>query len=864
MANPLNDFGLKIFLDRYAQKDTTKATLAVDDLVVVCVNQKTRQREVGNVVALLDNPGNKPKVVIRLLDGSEVTQDWDDVDKPTETTPEQTMARTARGTAAVEVEDKRGEWEEKFKWLLDEWRFVPGGRILASAGTDQRLSLFNCYVIGSPKDSRSGILHTLGEMTEIMSRGGGVGVNLSSLRPRYAYVKGVNGRSSGSVSWGGLFSFTTGLIEQGGSRRGALMLIVNDWHPDVLDFIDSKREAGKITNANISVGISDKFMDAVFADADWNLVFPDTTSPLYAERWTGDLDAWVKAGGPVVTYKTVKARAVWSKIIESAWASAEPGVFFLERYNKEANSAYFSPIVACNPCAEQGLPPNGCCNLGALNLAKFVDNKTVLWDDLAKAVTYAVRFLDNIVDVNEYFMDAIRDQQLGERRVGLGIMGLAEMMLRLEIRYGSDAGNKFVADLSKFIATTAYGASSDNAAEKGSFPQFDSKKIMTSGFMKRLPAELRAKIKQQGLRNVTLLTVAPTGTTGTMVDTSTGIEPYYSWTYWRKSRLGMSEIEVDIVRDWRAANPGVTELPDHFVTAMDLTPEQHVGVQAAMQTWIDSSISKTCNVPNEYTVEQTRELYELMYRLGCKGGTIYRDGSRDEQVLMLKAEPVAAVAAQAPDIDAEARKLGYVKIEDAATNPDVIAKILASVGVQAQPDLVSRRRKDKVMQSINCKQQTHLGSCYTDVTYDRNNDPLEIFVRSGKAGSDVASLAEGLGRLASTLLTMPSPVPPMERLRDIAGHLEGIGGSDSVGFGRAQIKSMPDAVGKSLSIIADELDTRKGKVTAAEPEEKVDESKPVRKSKKAAADICPSCGGATYIREEGCKHCTSCGHSACG
>jgi ribonucleoside-diphosphate reductase alpha chain len=298
---------------------------------------------------------------------------------------------------------------------------------------------------------------------------------------------------------------------------------------------------------------------------------------------------------------------------------------------------------------------------------------------------------------------------------------------------------------------------------------------------------------------------------------------------------------------------------------MELSPEEHVVMQGALQRWIDSALSKTCNAPNNYTVDDVQKLYELMYKLGCKGGTIYRDGSRDEQVLMTKAEPVAAVAAQAPDIDAEARKLGYVKIEDAATNPDVIAKILASVGVQAQPDLVSRRRKDKVMQSINCKQQTHLGSCYTDVTYDRNNDPLEIFVRSGKAGSDVASLAEGLGRLASTLLTMPSPVPPMERLRDIAGHLEGIGGSDSVGFGRAQIKSMPDAVGKSLSIIADELDTRKGKVTAAaEPEEKVDESKPVRKSKKAAADICPSCGGATYIREEGCKHCTSCGHSACG
>lgn len=1651
MANPLNDFGLKIFLDRYAQKDTTKATLAVDDLVVVCVNQKTRQREVGNVVELLDNPGNKPRVRIKLLDGSEVTQDWDDVDKPTETTPEQTMARTARGIAGQESEEKRAEWEEKFKWLLDEWRFVPGGRILAAAGTEQALTFFNCYVLPSPKDSRTGIVETLSSMMEIMSRGGGVGINLSSLRPRHNYVKGVNGRSSGSISWGGLYSFVTGLIEQGGcfapytriltdrgnipvleivegmergekyqawthkgwraitdrfrngrktvyrlttdqgytlditgehkvmtmdgsgtfglvkldklsagdsvmilrgsvpndipyaqlvtdvpkdvqgqdvrlpaeldedlayvlgyyvgngsianpsaraphtvtfavphnrpetlrqltetlerlfgrhvshtdgdgaltrvavcsrqlvryfdtngltkagsidarapeqvfrsrrsvieafvggwfaadgcnrgakggfgidtvsyqgamdvqkllqmlgvvsriatqtretegwntiyrvvvsgsymcsemakwlgdytdkvndlplpvknhaytwpvnfngvykssftpkfnrvmppwngttsqaaiahvrdnvellteeqaehfqymdncvhdtitsieklgvmdtydltvdevhcmsgdgiyvsnSRRGALMLILNLDHPDVLDFIDAKREAGKITNANISVAIPDAFMDAVASDGEWNLVFPDTTHAAYDAEWNGDLKAWRAKGYPVVTHKTVKARELWTKIATSAWASAEPGILFIDRVNQLSNSHYFSPLICTNPCfpgdtrvhtsrglvkaselyasqenlnlvsdsrfgnaetlvpstpvfltaksaqlhkittvegyevratedhrfmttegwkhlkdlcegdkihivnrgthihstdeegdaalgrilgwlvgdgfmhaasgvvlsfygdkrdlvpafqqdvhtvigadlspvtghetelrlastrlaskvagfgitstedkvqvpelvfsgstatqrgflqalfssdgtvadsengtrsvrlsaskleflrdvqllllnfgvyskiykdrheagyrklpdgngglssyfcqathdlvvskadirtfyeavgflpgsskqkqlrllvgcytfyksnflarvesvlpdgvedvydvteplnhsvvingfvshncGEQPLPAWGICNLGAINLGVHVDdNGKVKWDELKQTVRYAVRFLDNVIDATPYFIDENKKQQQNERRVGLGIMGLAEMLVKCGVRYGSKAGVAFVDELGKFIATEAYTASSDYAAEKGAFPAFDADKLLDSGFMKGMPKSVRSLIKKQGLRNVTLLTVAPTGTTGTMVDTSTGVEPYFSWTYWRKSRLGMNEIEVDIVKDWRKANPDAKDLPDYFVTAMELSPEEHVVMQGALQRWIDSALSKTCNAPNNYTVENVQDLYELMYKLGCKGGTIYRDGSRDEQVLMLKAEPAAAEPAPALDIDAEARKLGYIKPEDVLGDANLIAKVLATAGVQVQPEPVSRRRKDKVMQSINCKQQTHLGSCYTDVTYDRNNDPLEIFVRSGKAGSDVASLAEGLGRLASTLLTMPSPVPPMERLRDIAGHLEGIGGSDSVGFGRAQIKSMPDAVGKSLLIIADELDVRKGKVTAAEPEEKVDESKPVRKSKKAAADICPSCGGATYIREEGCKHCTSCGHSACG
>ena len=227
---------------------------------------------------------------------------------------------------------------------------MPAGRILTAAGTDQQLTYYNCYVVPSPRDSRGGIINTLHQMTEIMSRGGGVGINVSSLRPRQAYVKGVNGRSSGAVSWGALYSFVTGLIEQGGSRRGALMLILNDWHPDIFDFINSKREAGKITNANISVGVSDKMMEAVKADADWELVFPDTSAPDYDEKWDGDLDSWVAAGNPVVHYRTVKAREVWNAIIESAWASAEPGVFFNERYNKMSNSGYFAPIICTNPC----------------------------------------------------------------------------------------------------------------------------------------------------------------------------------------------------------------------------------------------------------------------------------------------------------------------------------------------------------------------------------------------------------------------------------------------------------------------------------------------------------------------------------
>jgi ribonucleoside-diphosphate reductase alpha chain len=270
----------------------------------------------------------------------------EDVDKPLEIEPAQMLARVAKGIASIEMQEVRTKWEAEFNWLLEDWKFVPGGRILTGAGTDQNLTYFNCYVIPSPKDSRGGIIASLGQMTEIMSRGGGVGMNISSLRPRHSYVKGVNGRSSGSVSWGGLFSFVTGLIEQGGSRRGALMLILNVWHPDIIDFINSKREMGKITNANISVGITDDFMEAVRKDADWQTCFPDTSDPAYNAEWDGDIAKWKANGHKVVVYQTQKAKKIWDAIVESAWASAEPGVFFIDRYNKMSNSWYYPPSRA--------------------------------------------------------------------------------------------------------------------------------------------------------------------------------------------------------------------------------------------------------------------------------------------------------------------------------------------------------------------------------------------------------------------------------------------------------------------------------------------------------------------------------------
>jgi len=861
--NQLSELGQKIFLDRYAMKDMSKRTLSTDDMVIVCVDAKTGQREIGVVSAMDETaPSGTGRVTVELRDGTKIECLSEHVAKPVETEPEQMMERVARGIAAVEGE-RADEWYQNFRWLLNGWKFVPAGRILTAAGTDQQLTFYNCYVVPSPKDSRKGIVETLSQMMEIMSRGGGVGINVSSLRPRHSYVKGVNGRSSGSVSWGALYSFVTGLIEQGGSRRGALMLILNCWHPDVIEFISSKREMGKITNANISVGISDTFMDAVHANADWDLVFPDTSDPEYGQFWDGNLDKWLAAGKRVIVHKTVKARAIWDSIIESAWASAEPGVFFIERANKMSNSWYYDAgYLGCtNPCGEQPLPGFGVCNLGAINLSKFVSEGDVAWDDLGKAVRYSVRFLDNVIDATPYFFDENYAQQKAERRVGLNTMGLAEMLIRLGIRYGSEESVQFIDRLYRFISGEAYHASSEIASEKGPFPMFDAERFLQSGYMEGMPEDVREDVREKGVRNVTLLTQAPNGTIGTMVGTSTGIEPFYFWNYFRKSRLGKHEERVRVLEEWQLAHPG-EPVPGYFVTAMDLAPEEHVKVQAAIQRWVDSSISKTCNLPESYKLEQTREIYELLYRSGCKGGTVYRDGSRDVQVLNLKEEDRKAI--EPPS-----------KITNIAALPELSGQGTAVEGASSselvqsdagwQPKVRPRPYKRR---GYTVSKATPSGTAHITMNEDEEGHPFEVFLEIGKAGSDIKAMAEAMGRLMSLILRMASPVSPLERVREIVKQISGIGGARSYGFGKRRVLSLPDAVGQALA--ENYLNISQGTEADGQGAEMgVDESAdgaPAHKAAMAAAgslDLCPSCGDSAFVRIEGCQTCYACGYSEC-
>ncbi|USL41822.1 vitamin B12-dependent ribonucleotide reductase [Priestia megaterium] len=417
-----------------------------------------------------------------------------------------------------------------------------------------------------------------------------------------------------------------------------------------------------LTGANISVCLTKDFMDAVENDGEYELRFPDVESyskeemANYNENWheVGDVREWAKQGNKVRTYRTIRAKELWNLINICATYSAEPGIFFFDNANDMTNAqAYGQHVVATNPCGEQPLAPFSVCNLAAVNLAQMADKetKTVNFEKLRQTVETGVRMQDNVIDATPYFLEENQKQALGERRVGLGVMGLHDLLIYCETEYGSDKGNELVDKVFETIATTAYRASVELGKEKGSFPflvgETDAETaslreaFTNTGFMKKMPEDIRENIKEHGIRNSHLLTVAPTGSTGTMVGVSTGLEPYFSFSYFRSGRLGkFIEVKADIVQEYLDQHPEAdpNNLPEWFISAMELAPQAHADVQCVIQRWIDSSISKTVNAPRGYTVEQVQKVYERLYKGGAKGGTVYVDGSRDAQVLTLKAE----------------------------------------------------------------------------------------------------------------------------------------------------------------------------------------------------------------------------------
>lgn len=739
-----------VMIDRYSFKDTEKKTLKVGDFVVLTVKEdpKFPARGLGFITAL-DEKNGKADIWIEkdyrsAIDNPEeqergiVTRPIEVLEKPLEVFYEQIAKRNATGLASVETtEARRQESFDQFYDQLSKLNFIPAGRVLYGAGSDTEVTFFNCYVMPFVADSREGISDHRKQVMEIMSRGGGVGTNGSTLRPRNTLARGVNGKSSGSVSWLDDIAKLTHLVEQGGSRRGAQMIMLADWHPDICEFIISKMQNPRIlrylmehtedemikklaneklkfkpltaqeeamyqgiinyrtipglggfneaimkdadtklrdggtysvhnaeflTGANISVTLTDDFMKAVEQNADYDLRFPAVEKysskemATYNEEWhkVGDVREWERQGFAVRVYRTIKARALWDLINICATYAAEPGIFFIDNANNETNAkAYGQQVVATNPCGEQPLAPYSVCNLAAVNLAEVADKetKTVDHEKLQEIVRVGVRMQDNVIDATPYFLAENKVQALGERRVGLGVMGLADLLIYCEKEYGSPEGNDLVEKVFETIATSAYRESIELAKEKGSFPFLIGKTdeetqalrhaFINTGFMKKMPEDIREAILEHGIRNSHLLTVAPTGSTGTMVGVSTGLEPYFSFSYYRSGRLGkFIEVKAEIVEEYLARNPEADpeNLPHWFISSMALAPEAHADVQCIIQRWIDSSISKTVNAPKGYTVKQVESVYERLYKGGAKGGTVYVDGSRDSQVLTLKAE----------------------------------------------------------------------------------------------------------------------------------------------------------------------------------------------------------------------------------
>ncbi|MFD2133526.1 vitamin B12-dependent ribonucleotide reductase [Pseudogracilibacillus auburnensis] len=739
-----------VMLDRYAFKDTEKKTLKQDDFVVLTVkpDPKFPARGFGFVESIdWENKQARIKVAEEfrsvLEDEKEietgiVKRDLDVIDKPLEIFYEQIAMRNATGLSSVEsTVAKKKESFKKFTKELAELNFIPAGRVLYGAGSETDVTYFNCYVMPYIQDSREGISDHRKQVMEIMSRGGGVGTNGSTLRPRNTLARGVNGKSSGSVSWLDDIAKLTHLVEQGGSRRGAQMIMLADWHPDIIEFIISKmqnprilrylientedeqikqlaheklkftpltetekdlyqgiinyknmpglggftkeaiREAEEklktggtysvhnsefLTGANISVCLTKEFMEAVEQNDEYALRFPNVENysseemKMYNEEWhqIGDVREWEKRGFDVRTYRRIKAKELWDLINICATYSAEPGIFFIDNANDMTNAkAYGDQVVATNPCGEQPLAPYSVCNLAAINLAQMAnkETKTVNFDKLIETVKVGVRMQDNVIDATPYFLEDNKKQALGERRVGLGVMGLHDLLIYCETQYGSKEGNELVDKIFETIATTAYRASIEIAKEKGSFPYLIGKTeeetralreaFINTGYMKQMPFDIKEDIIKYGIRNSHLLTVAPTGSTGTMVGVSTGLEPYFSFSYYRSGRLGkFIEVKAKIVQEYLDAHPDqdADNLPDWFITAMELSPEAHADTQCVIQRWIDSSISKTVNAPRGYTVSQVESVYQRLYKGGAKGGTVYVDGSRDSQVLTLKAE----------------------------------------------------------------------------------------------------------------------------------------------------------------------------------------------------------------------------------
>jgi ribonucleoside-diphosphate reductase alpha chain len=800
-----------------------------------------------------------------------------------EPTPPLMWDRVAREIASVEPDDSlREHWRREFRWLLDGFRFLPGGRIMHGAGNPSKITLLNCYFCAIRGDSIEAIYDAAYRAARTYSRGGGVGIDITPLRPRGAPVHNAARTSTGAVSFMELFSLTTGLIGQEG-RRGALMITIADHHPDVLDFCRIKRDLTSVRYANISVRLSDPFMRAVERDEPWTLWFE----------------------GPEVgrIERTIRARDLWKELVEGARDWAEPGCLFWDRVVGWGTSNYGGMTPqGTNPCSEIPLEDGGACDLGSLNLSRFVldpftPQARIDFDSLRRAVRAGVRFLDNVLTYNEGKHPLPEQEEAARRgrRIGLGITGLGDALIMLGLRYDSDEAIRTAGELQELIKLEAYRASVELAREKGPFPAFDPEKHLSQAFFSTFPDHLLQEIRRHGLRNVSLLTIPPVGSGSALAGCTNGLEPIFALYYVRRSEslsreyytvlhplvaeyARMHGLDLKGLQDTSDPHGYLkSKLPAHFVTAHEIDPIKRVDMQAALQRHIDQSISSTVNLPREATAETVERVYFHAWKAGLKGISVYREGSR-EGVLLTPEEARRRhqLVALADRVDSLARAAIPDLPTDGAAGPEqrieatvrALADALEAVRKQApeQLELISNdasllRDRPRVLSGPTYRVPTQFGTLFVTIT-ERDGEPYEVFVRLGKGGSDTEAFAEAVGRLSSVILRMKGPGSGSRRLLELVYHqLEGIGGRTSYGFGPNRIRSVPDAIAAGLRAYLQDrglLHNGNGHAEETAPQA----HPPTTSTRSRGADICPRCHEMTLVVDEGCARCV-CGYKEC-
>ncbi len=807
--------------------------------------------------------------------------------QPVETV-EGTFWRVAYHVASAEEEWDAPVLERAIEYysMLTSKRFFPNSPTFTGAGTPLG-QLAACFVLPISDDMGRdgvGIFQTLRDAALIQQTGGGNGFSFSRLRPQKSLVNTSAGQATGPVGFLRVYDHAFGEIAQGGSRRGANMGVLRVDHPDIETFITSKTNENAITNFNISVGITDAFMQAVREDAMWDLRFPDVQHPKY-KTFSGTFEEAEKAGIPMKVHRTVRARDLFNKIVTQAHHNGEPGVLFLDAANRSNPVPHLYSLEATNPCGEQWLGPHENCCLGSINLAQhFGEAGTVDWDKLRETTVSATRFLDDVVQKNAYVpaVPQLQKAAFNARRIGLGIMGLADLMYHVGVRYGSREGQEFAAQVMEFVRYHCMLTSIELSRERGPFLAikdsiYDPENLTWTPPKSHLEYtasykrpkvnwdKVVAGIKKHGIRNAAQTTVAPTGTIATATGCEGyGCEPVFALAYIRHvndngkdlqltytsplfekalRKAGLDEeVRDEVVREVMAQGTcqGVDNVPedlqDIFAVSADITAEEHVRMQAALQDFVDNSLSKTVNFPAGATVEDVAMAYQLAWDLGCKGITVYVTGSRDKVVL-------------------ETHATAKEKQGELETQP-----VEGTVTIWHE----NKKPRPKALRGATYQIGTPLGKAFVTITENGGDQPFEAFITTAKAGSETAAVSEAIGRLISYVLRLASPISPRDRLRDVMNQLAGIGGGRPLGFGPNRVRSLPDGVAQVLEQYL--KDTAENPISPTLKNGHQRENSPAPENVPAPlkiGDLCPDCGEAAVVNEEGCRKCYACGYSEC-